>query len=431
MYGLMRTGICSRHRERAYQRRLHYCGTCKTMGRLYGQKSRFLLNNDAVFLAELLSALTPGCAPLTDWSRSFQSYNCFSLPGGPDEMPLALQVAATATLVMSEFKVADQLDDCGSGTWKLAQRVYSQSFCDASRRMTEWGFPLAQMWERYRDQRPREAAALRIGDERGAIQALETVAEPTATVTGWTFEHGARVVGAADETREAMFVLGAAFGRLVYVLDALDDYDADLKKGEFNALQAAFRLRAVTTDSDAPPVSGPPDSCRATAEAYLWELAGEAARAIESLPLPAALAALFTSRLNTNLARRLTPSQPATEPTTSLPQRLFRAMRQLWQAARRRPAYALPGGSSAIQLSAAKVPPDRDSQGARTSRKARSCCAGCGDGSCDCCAIACCDGGCECCAEGGCAACEGAGCCCEGAGSCGECGGSCGSCCVL
>src|SRR5947207_543196 len=118
MYGLMRAGICSRHPEDAYQRRLHYCGTCKTMGRLYGQRSRILLNHDAVFLAELLTALSPDAPPVPDWDRAFQSYNCPSLPAGSEEMPLSLQVAATATLVMSEFKVADQLDDGGQGKWK-------------------------------------------------------------------------------------------------------------------------------------------------------------------------------------------------------------------------------------------------------------------------------------------------------------------------
>src|SRR4051812_7512189 len=115
MYGLMRAGICSRRTERAYHRRLHYCGTCKTMGRLYGQRSRLLLNNDAVFLAELLTAMTPGARAASDWDRAFQSYSCLALPASAEEMPLALQVAATATLVMSEFKVADQLDDSGGG----------------------------------------------------------------------------------------------------------------------------------------------------------------------------------------------------------------------------------------------------------------------------------------------------------------------------
>src|ERR1051325_1789005 len=212
MYGLMRAGICSRHQDQAYQRRLHYCGTCKTMGRLYGQRSRFLLNNDAVFLAELLSALTPDAPPVPEWDSAFQSYNCLSLPESTEEMPLALQVSATATLVMSEFKVADQLEDGGQGKWKLARRIYSQSFYDASRRMKEWEFPLERMWEWFQAQGPREAETREASEPRGVIQTLEYVAEPTAAVTGLTFQHGSRVAGGSIETQQATYTLGFAFG---------------------------------------------------------------------------------------------------------------------------------------------------------------------------------------------------------------------------
>ncbi len=419
MYGLMRAGICSRHRERAYRRRLHYCGTCKTMGRLYGQKSRFLLNNDTVFLAELLSALSPEGAPVPDWDRSFQSYNCFSLPAGSEEMPLALQVAATATLVMSEFKVADQLDDGGSGKWKLAQRVYSQSFCDASRQMREWGFPLSEMWERYQTQRPREDEVRSAAESPGVIQAIEYVAEPTATVTGWTFQRGAGVVGADAGTQQAMFNLGSAFGKLVYTLDALDDYRKDLERGEFNALQAAFQLPA------APASLVLPESSRATTEAYLWEVASDALAAIRALPLPEAQTALFTSRLKTNLARRLNPGQNQPAPSRSLPQRLFQMVRNVLRIPRLQPVHALPGGSPPVHLSEEEVAVVEESGGevAPKGRGGGAGCCGNMDG-CDCCVTGCCDGGCECCCDGGCAACE-------GAGSCFECCGSCGSGCAL
>lgn len=438
MYGLMRAGHCSRHRERAYNRRLHYCGTCKTMGRLYGQKSRLLLNNDAVFLGELLSALTPDVAPIRDWDRSFQSYNCFSLPAGSEEMPLALQVAATATLVMSEFKVADQLDDGGNGKWKLAQRIYSQSFCDASRRMKEWGFPLAAMWKRYQTQRPREAEVQAGSEPRGVIQALEYVAEPTATVTGWTFQHGAEVVGASGETQQTMYALGVAFGRLVYVLDALDDYQQDLKRGEFNALQAAFQLPHAPSPSEDHTASGErkgvelPEPCRTTTEAYLWELASGVVSAIEALPLPVELTGLFTSRLKTNLARRLNPAPAGCASAPSVLQRLFHAARHILRIPRLLPAHALPGGNPPVHLSEDEAPLEAGKPTSSAPVKSRSrgggsgCVAGC-DG-CDCCTVACCDGGCECCAEGGCGAC---GECCGSCGACGECCGSCGSGCAL
>ena len=80
-------------------------------------------------------------------------------------MPLSLQIAATATLVMSEFKVTDQIEDGSGKGWKVALRVYSQGFQDASQRLKTWGFPVEAMWKTGRLQegreRPSEALPIR------------------------------------------------------------------------------------------------------------------------------------------------------------------------------------------------------------------------------------------------------------------------------
>ncbi|MGH9764653.1 MAG: DUF5685 family protein, partial [Blastocatellia bacterium] len=99
MFGLMKTRMCHLEGDAKLRRRLHYCGTCKTIGRMYGQKSRFLLNHDTVFLAELLSTLSGDSERMQSWNSAYQSYNCLSLPRQDDDIPLPLEIAATATLV--------------------------------------------------------------------------------------------------------------------------------------------------------------------------------------------------------------------------------------------------------------------------------------------------------------------------------------------
>src|SRR5262249_57426998 len=123
MFGLMKAKTCSATAEARLRRRMHYCGTCKTIGRLYGQEARLLLNNDTVFLAELLTALSGQDRDLSGWAARYRSYNCMSIP--QEEMPVALRLAAAATMVMSEFKIADHLADNQGRRWKLARRVYS------------------------------------------------------------------------------------------------------------------------------------------------------------------------------------------------------------------------------------------------------------------------------------------------------------------
>jgi hypothetical protein len=79
MFGLMRRA-----------KRLPYCGTCKTLGTLYGQRSRLLLNHDTVFLAELL--MEQSGAP--EWARASPSINSLTFLRTDKEIRVARQLAA-------------------------------------------------------------------------------------------------------------------------------------------------------------------------------------------------------------------------------------------------------------------------------------------------------------------------------------------------
>ena len=304
MYGLMKAHICSRHQEAAHPYRLHYCGTCKTIGSLYGQKARFLLNYDTVFLAELLTTLAANAQENPAWSAAYQSYNCFALPQSAAEMPLPLQVAAAATLLMTEFKVADQITDGGSAAWKLGRKLLTPEFERAAAQMTAWNFPLEELWRWGAVQNARETAArhqavaktpVNTNTEAASMEVLADVTEPTARVTGLVFQHSGAVVGCSLPIQERLYALGFAFGSLVYVLDALEDYTKDSRQDAFNALQAAFALPA-----------GPlPDRFHSLTLAHLQELGRCVESALEALPLPPQQATQFVSRLRVNLRDRL------------------------------------------------------------------------------------------------------------------------------
>jgi hypothetical protein len=293
MYGLMRAKNCGQQPAEKHRYRLHYCGTCKTMGSLYGQRARMLLNNDAVFFGELLTALSAESAPVTAWDRTYQSYNCFAMPEGEAQMPRSLQVAATATLVMSEFKVNDQIADGGGTGWKLALRVYSQGFREASERLKGWGFPVDAMWQSGRQQEAREAEAMAGTAGRSAREWLDYLSEPTAAVTGMVFQYGAATVGSA--AAETMRELGFAFGQLVYLLDALEDFEKDTRKREFNALRAAFAIEGADL----------PECYAVATEERLRQIAGEVEAALRRLPIAPDLTERLASRLQRNMDRKI------------------------------------------------------------------------------------------------------------------------------
>ena len=96
MFGLMKSGP-----------RLPYCGTCKTLGAKYGHGTRLLLNHDTAFLAEVLLDL--GGVPLP--GAAYRSFNCLTLPGKNENIPVVLQYAAAVTVALAYFRIADHRRD--------------------------------------------------------------------------------------------------------------------------------------------------------------------------------------------------------------------------------------------------------------------------------------------------------------------------------
>ena len=225
MFGLMKACSCHKSAEEREIQRMHYCGTCKTIGRLYGQKARVFLNYDAVFLGEILADLQT-----KPWAfaPAYVSKSCLSLPSS-DQIPWSLQYAAATNVVLAEFKLRDHVADTGSKLMKLAVRTYSQQFQQASEALNLCNFPFLQL----------KGLMLLQGErEKEPNPKLSRLSEPTAGATRLVFQHGAMTSGACTATTEIMAKLGYAFGEIAYLADALLDRKADAKKGEFNALTA-------------------------------------------------------------------------------------------------------------------------------------------------------------------------------------------------
>jgi hypothetical protein len=297
MYGLMKARICSQTAAQKQERRLHYCGTCKTIGNLYGQKARFLLNHDVVFLVEILSSLSANGPVHENWSRAYQSYNCLSIPREEKDMPLALQFAATANIVLTESKVKDQLSDSPDARWRFVNRVFSKQFLSASKKLGQWNFPLSELnyWLTAQDERERTATKVLLDAE----ESLFHFCEPTAVVTGMFFRHGAVVAG-QSEVQDKMRALGFSFGRLIYLLDAFTDYERDARRGEFNAIQAAYKTKEEKLT----------DKLRHVVIQQLHKQQDEIISALNDLPLSNEKKEIFENRLRQNLASKLGQTLP-------------------------------------------------------------------------------------------------------------------------
>lgn len=276
MFGLMRAKKCGMSADEKNFRRLNYCGTCKTIGSLYGQKSRLLLNHDTVFLAEILTTLSDETT--STWQKSYQSYNCLNLP--KDEMPFSLKFAATTNIILTEFKIADHISDTNKNRFKFAHRIFSKEFLIAEKLLNDWNFPLEKVRKLLQTQETLESKKL----------SLEDYAEPTATATAYFFSHGVKLVG-KQNLQNIAHEIGFTFGKLIYILDAFEDFERDEKSHQFNALQKVFgdKNKAVS---------------------ILINLESEIISKIYKLPISDVKKQIFASRLRENLQKKIQDELP-------------------------------------------------------------------------------------------------------------------------
>lgn len=206
--------------------RAAYCGLCHTMKRRYGFLAQFLLNYDFTFLALLLRRSPQ--QPCVTCRR------CLSAPirgRMADTEDASLDAAADGSVLLVYWKLRDQLAD-ERGLKKLAAAGMLGLFHGVFRRGKQ------RCPDLHRE----------IGERLAALRALEQKDCPSVDRTADQF---ARIMTAMvpqnwDEisqrtTEQILYHLG----RWIYLIDAWDDLEDDLKESQYNPIAARFSLREV------------------------------------------------------------------------------------------------------------------------------------------------------------------------------------------
>lgn len=295
MFGLMKYYRCSGNQEDREQYRRHYCGVCKTLGKLYGHHTRFLLNRDLVFLSELIAELSEEKTTTTTWEcHALHVRRCFQLPRHSEDIPLSLRITATYNILMTRYKLDDNIADANNLTsylWKVVRFAFSGAFARASRQVAVWDYPFKQVEWWMHEQRNRE---LHPPEPEDPEQAMQFFAEPSAVTTGLSMKYAAMITGQADEA-ERMYQLGYNFGQLIYVLDALEDFEEDDEQGAFNAIRAVYQI----ADRSLPP------GCRHDIVNITRNLEEKIRHTLGELYLSEVKAHHFNTRLTWNVNRKL------------------------------------------------------------------------------------------------------------------------------
>ncbi len=195
----------------------YYCGICKSVGRRIGQIPRMALSYDSVFLALVLSGLTGE-------KESVQQEHCIVHP--VKKRPVAaessaLNYAADMMVILIYHKFLDDWNDDRSflgfsgktalgGAYKKLRAVYPK-ICEKT-----------------------EESLLRLSQiEKSGSDKLDLYSSAFADLMEVLF------TGFAPAEKEARILgqMARQLGSWIYVIDALDDYDEDAKKGSANPLR--------------------------------------------------------------------------------------------------------------------------------------------------------------------------------------------------
>lgn len=195
-----------------------YCGLCKQMGKDYSFLTRITLSYDCTFYAMLLMSLHSSCS-------GFKKGRCtcnplkkcnFAYSGNDD-----YSKAAAFSIITVYYKLIDDIND--SGFFKSLFSKIIKPFFAHQRKKAMKRFPWID--EYVAEMMDRQAEV-----ENNINSNVDISADPTAQMLGKILAKDG-----ADETESrVLYEYGYNIGRWIYLVDAADDIEKDLKSSGFN-----------------------------------------------------------------------------------------------------------------------------------------------------------------------------------------------------
>lgn len=197
-----------------------YCQLCKSIGRECGQCARFSLTYDVAFMSAVIHNLAK-----TD--VKIERRHCVAHPirkkpmAAPDEISCVLGVL---NVVLAYYKLTDDVFDSGKG--RAARLFLSSGFKRAAKKHPKLVEIVRRNYE-----------ALRALEKSGE-KSIDKTADPFALMVS---ELSDELLG--DKASESSYRFFYNLGKWIYLIDALDDYDKDIKKKNYNPFYYAYEKK--------------------------------------------------------------------------------------------------------------------------------------------------------------------------------------------
>lgn len=199
-----------------------YCSLCKTIGKRYGLLARLTLSYDFTFLAVLRMAVREDCVKMCPSRCTFNPLKkCYDCSRDNAD----LNYTADASMLTFYFKIKDNIEDSG---------FFKKMLCKIL-------LPYANhIYKRAKNNCPETAEKIAdLMKKQGRAEqndvGLDEAADASAKMLSVMLTSD---IKSSDD--EALGRLGYYLGRWVYIADAVDDCEDDIKSGSFNPLKKKF-----------------------------------------------------------------------------------------------------------------------------------------------------------------------------------------------
>ena len=201
--------------------RATYCGLCRTMGKSTGCFSKMTLNYDFVFLALLQMAVNES-------EVKVKMRRCIVHPFKKRpmiEINDSLKYSARASVILTRLKLKDNIND-SHGLRRLKAKIAGcvsifLKKTDKSLKELE-----LKVWDSINELTTYE---------NENVDSIDKVANTFGGLLGTLASYNLD-----DSNKRIVYEIGYHLGKLIYVLDAVDDLKSDIKTGSFNVIKNAF-----------------------------------------------------------------------------------------------------------------------------------------------------------------------------------------------
>lgn len=216
MFGYIAPNPGALNEEQKNRYRCFYCGLCRELGRISGSTGRLMLSHDMTFLAILLNSLMePG--------EKEEHLRCLLHPLNSRKIlsNRAVSYAACMNLILMDFKCQDQIRDEHSRSAGLRHEKLKDSVLLARKeypvQFDGIETALRELWEEEESEHPDPDRLCQLSGKMLGASFVPEWADPY-------WKNGLRR-------------LGEGLGQFVYWMDAWEDLEEDIRKGQPNPLR--------------------------------------------------------------------------------------------------------------------------------------------------------------------------------------------------